>query len=78
MIRPIAALTLSLVSGCSTTPPILPTVIPSELREPCPDLPKLPARDLGEVILLAQEWAALYGQCRERHRALADAVGQRR
>jgi hypothetical protein len=44
---------------------------PASLTQPCPPIPLLTARDLGELVAAFSELTASYGECAARQRALA-------
>lgn len=74
--RTLTALSLLLLSACSTAPEVTPTLdpAPANLRAQCPPPPRLPNRPLlvGELAEADAELAGLYRECAARHRGLVD------
>lgn len=71
----ILGLLASFLTGCATqSKPLPPTLLPASLTEPCAPFP-LPAlkthADLARAYIGALEWGQ---ECRDRHKALGDAV----
>lgn len=66
------ALSLLLVSGCSTAPVVLKSSIPSNLKQPCPPLESVSPKTLGELLEIAVQDANQYRECMERHNALVE------
>ena len=63
------------LTGCASwRPPSTAPALPASLRQPCPPLP-LPADGTGAAVLRTMlDWAALYRECADRHKALAEAA----
>lgn len=77
---PLIVLAVLLIPGCGTTS-ILCSVekppIPANLKEPCPIVPPLQAGTFPEITAALVVTAGVLNECRERHRALVDAVRAR-
>ena len=69
-----AAVSLLLATACSTPvelPRFLRPEAPPSLTAPCPELEAIDVKDMGDLLAVCMDDAALYRQCREKHNALA-------
>ena len=69
---------LSLMTGCASSmqPVVVPRpALPANLTQPCPSIPLLPPHlTMGDLVIADAELAALYNECRARHKALVEAI----
>ncbi len=66
---------VSMLMGCASSPkPSAPPALPAALRQPCPELAPPVDGSAAAVLRTLTEWAGLYRECSDRHRAAVAAV----
>lgn len=76
LLRTLTVITALSLTGCASSSIVqysAPTV-QSNLVEPCAALDEFTGESLGKLVVYTQGLIAQYGDCRSKHKALADTV----